>query len=136
MNTEKAVVKSFHNRITCAGAKTGLTALSSKKKTLEVLDAEFSVAGIRIAWRGLKDFLFSVRRMGRVSCLILLSFTALESVAVPSATSATTEQVAGQTTSVSQNPASKSATFLASLTADERAWLDAHPVIRIFQGKC
>ena len=133
MNTEKAVVKSFHNRITCAGAKTGLTALSSKKKTLEVLGDEFAFTAIRIAWRGLKDFLFSVRRMGRVSCLILVSFTALESVAVPSATSATTEQVAVQTTSVSQNPASKSATFLASLTADERAWLDAHPVIRVFQ---
>ena len=53
MNTEKAVVKSFHNRITCAGAKTGLTALSSKKKTLEVLGDEFAFTAIRIAWRGL-----------------------------------------------------------------------------------
>ena len=130
MVTEKPAIKSQRNsRARSAQRNLAPAGQLSMNEASEVLDTGFSVAGIRLSLHGLKNFAFAVRRVVGAVCLILASLTALESVAV----TVTTEKAAGQASTQTSSDVLASIEFLASLTEDERAWLRAHPVIRVVQ---
>ena len=87
------------------------------------------IIGIGTLARVLKNFTFTAWKMVGLVGFILASLTAQESAA----TSVTTGQTFGQTATIVQGGAPPPNAFLASLTEQERAWLSAHPVIRVFQ---